>query len=88
MFKKSKFEDWYFRKTSTNNHVMGYELKQLPIPNVSDDDIVQITDLVLDIIENSKKGIAIHAKCHEINQIIYNLYELTDKEIKMVEGEL
>jgi len=24
--------DWYFRKTSTNNHVNIYELEQLPIP--------------------------------------------------------
>jgi len=27
----SKLLDWYFRKTSTNNHVMGYELEQLPV---------------------------------------------------------
>ncbi|NOY51270.1 MAG: DUF559 domain-containing protein [Chlorobi bacterium] len=29
----SKFLDWLFRKTSTNNHVMGYEIVQFPIPN-------------------------------------------------------
>lgn len=28
----SKFLDWLFRKTSTNNHVMGYEISQFPIP--------------------------------------------------------
>ena len=26
----SNLLDWFFRKTSTNNHVMGYEIKQLP----------------------------------------------------------
>ena len=29
----SHFLDWLFRKTSTNNHVMGYEIEQFPIPN-------------------------------------------------------
>lgn len=28
----SLFMDWLFRKTSTNNHVMGYEISQFPIP--------------------------------------------------------
>lgn len=28
----SRLIDWFFRLTSTNNHVMGYELEQLPIP--------------------------------------------------------
>lgn len=28
----SKYLDWLFRKTSTNNHVMGYEIVQFPIP--------------------------------------------------------
>src|SRR5690606_27548027 len=28
----SKFLDWLFRKTSTNNHVMGYEIVQFPVP--------------------------------------------------------
>ena len=39
----SKFEDWIFRKTSTNNHVMGYEIEQLPIPTNSSNDILSIT---------------------------------------------
>jgi hypothetical protein len=31
----SNLLDWYFRKTSTNNHVNGYEIEQLPIPNAT-----------------------------------------------------
>jgi Alw26I/Eco31I/Esp3I family type II restriction m6 adenine DNA methyltransferase len=31
----SKLLDWYFRKTSSNNHVGGYEIEQLPIPNTT-----------------------------------------------------
>ncbi len=40
----SKFMDWFFRITSTNNHVQGYELEQLPIPKISADkhDIIAI----------------------------------------------
>ncbi len=36
----SKFEDWIFRKTSTNNHVMGYEIEQLPIPTNCNKDML------------------------------------------------
>lgn len=35
VFLNSKLLDWLFRKTSTNNHVMGYEIAQLPIPHGS-----------------------------------------------------
>ena len=34
----SKFMDWFFRVTSTNTHVQGYELKQLPIPALTSSD--------------------------------------------------
>jgi Alw26I/Eco31I/Esp3I family type II restriction m6 adenine DNA methyltransferase len=42
----SKLLDWYFRKTSTNNHVMGYEIEQLPIPNISTKQQQPINSLV------------------------------------------
>ena len=46
----SKFMDWFFRITSTNNHVQGYELEQLPIPKISADKhdlIATIVDYII-----------------------------------------
>ena len=46
----SKFMDWFFRITSTNNHVQGYELEQLPIPKISaakHDIIATIVDYII-----------------------------------------
>ena len=38
--------DWYFRKTSTNNHVNGYEIDELPIPNASTRQVMIIQAVV------------------------------------------
>ena len=46
----SRFMDWFFRITSTNNHVQGYELRQLPIPDMTDTDRRQLTNLVDEIL--------------------------------------
>ena len=40
----SKFMDWFFRVTSTNNHVQGYELEQLPIPAMTNMDRERLTN--------------------------------------------
>ena len=84
----SKFMDWYFRATSTNNHVQGYELERLPIPAMSDADCDELNNLAKQVME---------AKCtdlnadvseleKEIDQIVYSLYGLTPEEIAIVEG--
>ena len=84
----SKFMDWYFRVTSTNNHVQGYELERLPIPAMSDADREKLNNMADQVME---------AKCinptentceleKEIDQIVYLLYGLTPEEIQIVEG--
>lgn len=45
-FLNSSFLDWYFRKTSTNNHVMGYEIEQLPIPDLIDLKVTYVSKIV------------------------------------------
>ena len=43
--------DWYFRITSTNNNVQGYELEQLPIPAMSDDELKRLDSLAKRVME-------------------------------------
>lgn len=43
----SRLMDWCFRKTSTNNHVGGYELEALPFPaSIPMEEVVVLTTLV------------------------------------------
>lgn len=90
----SKLMDWYFRKTSTNNHVNVYELEQLPIPfPVSSDEmllsrepeIVALVDRILAAKKDCPQAVTT-AEEREIDRLVYDLYGLTDEEIDIVEG--
>lgn len=85
----SKFMDWFFRITSTNNHIQGYQLKQLPIPEVSRTDCKQLETLVDLIMQSKNVKLAYNTDDEErkIDMIVYRLYELTEEEIAIVEGE-
>ena len=84
----SKFMDWYFRITSTNNHVQGYELEQLPIPAMSDADREELNNLAGQVMEAKRLhlGTDVSDLENKIDQIVYLLYSLTDEEIAIVEG--
>ena len=86
----SKFMDWFFRITSTNNNAQGYELKQLPIPEFDDTTINHLDGLVGRII--AAKAVDYDADTSdleaEIDQLVYQLYGLTDEEIAAVEANL
>ena len=83
----SQVIDWYFRKTSTNNHVNIYELEQLPIPKASIEQQNPIVDLINKIMEkkqyNSAADISLLER--EIDRLVYKLYNLTDEEIALIE---
>ena len=81
----SKFEDWFFRKTSTNNHVMGYELRQLPIPNADKKTIEETASIVKEIILLARAGKDYKKQSDKVNTIIYNLYGLSAQQIKIIE---
>ena len=84
----SQFMDWYFRITSSNNHVQGYELEQLPIPTMTAVDRRQLTKIV-DRILAAKAGdpaADTSADEAEIDRLVYGLYGLTEGEIAAVEG--
>lgn len=82
----SQVIDWYFRKTSTNNHVNIYELEQLPIPKASIEQQNPIVDLINKIMEkkqyNSAADISVLER--EIDRLVYKLYNLTDEEIAVI----
>ena len=86
----SKFMDWYFRITSTNNHVQGYELERLPIPAMSDACREKLNNLAKQVMEAKETDpndvCELKALEDEIDQIVYSLYGLTPNEIEIVKG--
>ena len=84
----SKFMDWYFRITSTNNHVQGYELEQLPIPPISDRDLRRLNSLAKCVMETKADNPDADTAKDEkkIDDLVYALYDLTPEEIAIVEG--
>lgn len=83
----SRIIDWYFRKTSTNNHVNIYELEQLPIPKVTPKQEKEITSLISTIIAKKQYNpyADISALEREIDGLVYGLYGLTKEEIAVIE---
>lgn len=83
----SKVIDWYFRKTSTNNHVNIYELEQLPIPKANREQDNLITSLIDRIVikKQNNHNSDISSLEKEIDTIVYQLYNLTPKEIAIIE---
>ena len=84
----SKFMDWFFRITSTNNHVQGYELRQLPIPAMSDEDRKELDNLATQILaaKDADPSADTSAQEAQIDRLIYAIYGLTAEEIALLEG--
>ncbi|NHB02004.1 DUF7149 domain-containing protein [Helicobacter pylori] len=86
----SRLLDWLFRKTSTNNHVNLYELETLPIPQITKsnkptaDKIIALVDKILQTKEKDPKANTQELE-KEIDALVYQLYHLTDEEIKIIE---
>ncbi|WP_120813394.1 DUF7149 domain-containing protein [Helicobacter pylori] len=86
----SRLLDWLFRKTSTNNHVNLYELETLPIPQITEknqelaDKIIALVDKILQAKEKDPK-VNTQELEKEIDALVYQLYHLTDEEIKIIE---
>ncbi|GLP22481.1 type II restriction endonuclease Eco57I subunit R [Helicobacter pylori] len=86
----SRLLDWLFRKTSTNNHVNLYELETLPIPQITEKN-QELADKITDCAERILKSKEKDPKANtldlekEIDALVYQLYHLTDEEIKIIE---
>ncbi|GAA7263212.1 type IIG restriction enzyme/methyltransferase [Helicobacter pylori] len=87
----SRLLDWLFRKTSTNNHVNLYELETLPIPQITKsnqptaDKIIALVDKILAVKAKDPKANTQELE-KEIDALVYQLYNLTDEEIKIIEN--
>jgi len=75
-------------------YIKGIHLKQLPLKDIKSDKqqpFIDIVNKILaitkdeDYLENSDKQAKVKEYEHQIDQLVYNLYGLTDDEIKIVE---
>ncbi len=83
----SKFMDWFFRITSTNNHVQGYELEQLPIPPMTADDRRRLSGLTSRVMKAKASNPSADTSEleEEIDWLVYDLYGLTNEETAVIE---
>ena len=85
----SKFMDWFFRITSSNNHVQGYELEQLPIPAMTDSDRERLSKLADRVMQAKSANPAADTREAEaeIDRLVYGLYGLTEEETAAIAGK-
>ena len=84
----SKAIDWYFRKTSTNNHINIYELEQMPIPIPNEsqkDKVISLVDAIMAAKQHSLQLGANNLE-KELDVLVYDLFGFTKREIQIVEG--
>ena len=75
--------NWYFAKLSTNSNVNGYEVDNIPVKIAKDKDVFDaIEKLVIKLLEEpNNKGIE-----DELNDLVYELYEVSLEEQKIIEA--
>lgn len=88
----SKLLNSIFKATSTSSNVNGYEVDALPLPQLSEENSElqqQIISLVDKILATKKASHTADTTAFEteIDRLVYALYDLTDDEIKFVEGK-
>lgn len=80
----SKLLDWFFRKTSTNNHVMGYEIEQFPIIIPKSKRFLETIDKIIYLKQKNSDADNLE---QEVNNIVFKLYNLSYDEVKLVDPE-
>ncbi len=81
--------DWLFRKTSTNNHVMGYEITQFPIPKLFKS-YISILNLFYDLLSHCNRFQVSSKGVFELtlNSFVLNLYfpdHMQEREIDVLQ---
>jgi hypothetical protein len=81
----SKLINWWFNDEFKNPTISGYELHQIPIKRNKhiENEISKLVEITL---ENNKSQKDIKNQLKQIDSLVYQLYELTEEEIKIVEG--
>lgn len=82
----SKFMDWLFRLTSSNNHVLISQIERLPIPAPTpevESALVLLVDAILSK-KASDPGADVSRLEEKIDGMVYDLYGLTEEERAVV----
>jgi hypothetical protein len=82
----SKLINWFFAKLSTNSNVNGYEVDNLPIRKGNSEDVICKTVAEILGAKRNDPIADISSLESEIDRMVYELYGLTEEEIKIVEG--
>ena len=89
----SKVINWFFKFSSTNSNVNGYEINNFPIPKIGDKDQkklkkiyeeINLIDFNSRLNENQKSNLINLEK--KLNNEIYNLYNLSSSDIDLIES--
>ena len=89
----SKLLNYYYNKKLITNadvfpYIKGVHLKMFPLPHLSDGIESELSDLVDLIIQHKKQNIDTSVICNKIDALVYQLYGLTDVEIKIIEQSI
>lgn len=78
-----------FKSTKTVfSEIQARSVKELPIPKISEPQELEIIKLAEKIIELKKGESETTALENEINQLVYQLYNLTEEEIEIIENNV
>ena len=86
--------EYYFNKKMITNpdvfpYIKGIHLKKLPVkfPKEKSSES-KIESLVEKIIEGKKENSDVEKLKTQLNEMVYKLYDLTEEEIKIIEGNV
>ena len=83
----SRLMNWYFRCFSTNSNVNGYEVENFPMPIDNPAIKSGIIELVNSILHQKEHDISADTSTleHQLDRLVYQLYNLTPEEIAIIE---
>lgn len=89
-FLNSKTINWFFRCFSTNSNVNGYEVDNFPIPRLDLGVQLRISELVKEVIETKRINNLTDTSTIEkqIDEFVYQAYELSKDDIKIIEQSI
>ncbi len=88
----SKIKDWYYRNLSVQLgekavRMFTIYVENIPIPKIPESDqqpLIQLVEQILDKKEREEDTTDLEA---QIDQLVYELYDLSEEEIKIIESE-
>ena len=83
----SKLINWWFNDEFKNPTISGYELHQIPIKRNNQIE-KEISSLVAEILIDNKLGKDIESFTKQIDKLIFELYDLTEEEIEIIENSI